>query len=86
VTEHRGGLARAQQIAVLDAVGAEHHRRDHRHDRASAMRRAVAVAEIDRLIDQPLDPEPARHQPGSITPALTTARSSQRRPPPIRSP
>jgi hypothetical protein len=50
--EHRAGLARAQHVAVIDAVSPERHRGHQRHDLAARVRRPRPVAEIDRL-DRP---------------------------------
>jgi hypothetical protein len=54
--EHRRGLARAQQLAVIDTVRPEHHRRDQRHELAPWVRRSGSVAEINNPINQSLDP------------------------------
>jgi hypothetical protein len=62
--EHRGGLPRAQHVAVLDAVSAQDHRADHRHHLATRIRAALALAEIHARVDQLLDPQPARQQRG----------------------
>ena len=64
MTEHRAGLSRAQHVAVLDAVRTEHHCRDQAHYFAPRVRRPRPVAEIDRLIDQRRQPQPASQQRG----------------------
>ncbi len=58
VPEHVGGAARAQQIAVIDAVRAERHRRHQRHHLRALVARAGALAEIHARIDERLDPQP----------------------------
>ena len=55
MAEHRAGLSRAQHVAVLDAVRPERHRRDQAHHLAPGIRRASAITEIDRVIDELLD-------------------------------
>jgi hypothetical protein len=58
VAEDLTGSAGAQQIAVVDAVRAQRHRRDQRHHLRARIRRARPVAEVDCLINECLDPEP----------------------------
>jgi len=60
---------RAQQVAVIDAVRAECHRRDERHDLRARVRRARPVTEVDAAVNQRLDPQTPRergrqHDPG----------------------
>jgi hypothetical protein len=57
MTQHRRGLTRAQDVAVLDAVRAKRHRADHRHDLAPRVRGARPVAEPNPVIDELLDAE-----------------------------
>jgi hypothetical protein len=69
VTEYRRGLPGPQQIAVIDAVRTQRHRRDERHHLAARVRGAGPITETDRLINQRLDPEPIsqhrrQHQTG----------------------
>jgi hypothetical protein len=63
VSEHRGGLTRPQDVAVLDAVRAQRHRRQHRHHLAPRIRAAGTLAQTHRLIDELLDPRTLREQP-----------------------
>jgi hypothetical protein len=55
--EHRAAAARAQDVAVVDRVSAQQHRRDQRHHLAARIRRTHTIAKIDSLIDQHLDPD-----------------------------
>jgi hypothetical protein len=55
VAQDRSGAPRAQQVAVVDAVRAQGHRRDQCHHLRAGIRRARALTEIDALIDQRLD-------------------------------
>ena len=68
--EHRPRLSRAQHVAVIDAISPEHHRRDQRHDLAARVRRPAPAAEIDRLIDQSLDPQPLSKHRGQQHPSI----------------
>jgi hypothetical protein len=78
VAEHVSGPAGAQHVAVIDAVRAERHRRDERHDLAARMRRARPITQVDRLVDQLFDSNRVARAAGSITPAFATARSSSK--------
>ena len=62
MAEHRAGLSRAQHVAVLDAVRPERHRREEAHHLTPGIRRARAITEIDRVIDELLDTEAPRQQ------------------------
>jgi hypothetical protein len=56
--EHHAGLARAQHITVIDAVRPERHRGHQARDLARGVRCPAPIAEINRPVDQTLDPEP----------------------------
>ena len=58
MTKHSGGLARAQHVAVLDAIRSQRHRRDQAHHLASRIRRAATIAQSHRLVHEPLEPKP----------------------------
>lgn len=62
VAQDRAGLARPEQVAVIDAIGAQDHRQAHRHHLASRVSRARAIAEIDALLNELLEPETSREQ------------------------
>ena len=64
MAEDRAGPPGAQHVAVIDAVRAERHRRDQRHDLAARMRRARPLTEVDRPVHQRLDPQPRRQHGG----------------------
>ena len=55
--QDRRGLARAQHVAVLDAVRTERHRTDHRHHLATRIRGPRAHTEIHTRIHERLDPQ-----------------------------
>jgi hypothetical protein len=62
-------LPGAQEVAVVDRVGARRHRVQKREHLATRPRGPRSLAQVDRLVDQPLDPQPVRqrrrqHQPG----------------------
>ncbi|MDP9346199.1 MAG: hypothetical protein M3P44_10820, partial [Actinomycetota bacterium] len=52
VTEDLAGSPGAQDVAVVNAVRAERHRRDERHDLRTRVRRARPVAEADGPLDE----------------------------------
>jgi hypothetical protein len=65
VPEHAAGATRTQDIAVVDAVRAERHRRHQGHHLRALVTRAGTVAEIDAPVDKRLDPQSRgerRHQ------------------------
>jgi hypothetical protein len=64
VAEHRRGLARAQDVAVLDAVGPQRHGADHGHDLAPRIGGARTVAQTHGLIDELLHTEAPGQQRG----------------------
>lgn len=69
MTKHHAGAPRAQHAAVIDAVRAQRHRGHDRHHLLARVRRPGPPAKIDGVIDQRLDPDPARerrrqHDPG----------------------
>jgi len=70
VAEHLGGPRGAQQIAVLDRVRAERHRRDEAHHLGARVGATRSLAERDRLLDQRLDPEPPGERPGQQRPGV----------------
>ncbi|WP_230317224.1 hypothetical protein [Conexibacter sp. W3-3-2] len=57
VADQFGGAPRAQQVAVVDAVGAERHRRDQRHRLRALQAGAGTITEIDGLVDELLGPK-----------------------------
>jgi hypothetical protein len=59
MTEHVGVPARAQHVAVIDAVRAQRHRADQRHRLGAGAR---PVTEIDPSLDQRLDAEALRER------------------------
>ena len=58
MAQHRPCLARAKHVTVIDAVRPERHRRDQRHHLAPWLCSSGPIAEINRPVDQRLDPEP----------------------------
>jgi hypothetical protein len=62
MAEHIAGPARAQQIAVIDAVRAQCHRRDQRHHLGALVAGSHPLAKHDALIDNRLDPESPRER------------------------
>jgi ribosomal protein S15P/S13E len=70
VAEHRPGLPGSQQVAVLDAVRAQGHRQDHRHDLAPRIGRSGTVSQRHRLIDELLDPQSLSQQRGQHHPGI----------------
>ena len=67
--KHHSGLARAQHVAVIDAIRSERHRAEQRHHLAARVRRARPITEINGLVDQRLDPKASgehrgKHHPG----------------------
>ena len=68
--EHVGGPARAQQLAVIDAVRAQRHRRQQRHHLRALVARPDTVAKIDAFIDEFLDPEPPRERRDDEDPSV----------------
>jgi hypothetical protein len=58
VPQHVRGAARAQHVAVVDAVRAERDRRHQRHHLRARVARSGALAEIHARVDKRLDPEP----------------------------
>jgi hypothetical protein len=62
MAEHIAGPARAQQIAVIDAVRAQCHRRDQRHHLRTRVPGSDTLAQHDALIDERLDPQPLRER------------------------
>ncbi|MGH2910778.1 MAG: hypothetical protein ACRDK8_15980 [Solirubrobacteraceae bacterium] len=53
-----------QQVTVINAVRAQHPRRDQRHDLAPRARGARPIAEVHGFIHRRLDPEPAGEHGG----------------------
>ena len=80
VTEHLTGLPGTQKVAVINAVSARHIA----DTKLITLRPALAAPgrshKADGLIDQRLDPQPARERAGSMIPALATTRWSSNRP------
>jgi hypothetical protein len=67
--KHPLGAPRAQHRAVVDRVGPEQHRVHQRQHLASRARRARPLAEVDAVVDEPLDAQPPpdhhrQHEPG----------------------
>ena len=58
VTTHQTRAARAQQVAVVDRVGAQKHRVHQRQHLPPRPRRRRPTGQIDRLVDQRLDSQP----------------------------
>jgi hypothetical protein len=69
-TKQPAGAPRAQRVGVIDAVGAQHHRVDHRHHLASSIRGARTIAAqshqppCQRLDTQPLRERGDQHHTG----------------------
>jgi pimeloyl-ACP methyl ester carboxylesterase len=53
-----GGAARPQHVAVVDAIGAQRHRRHQRHHLGALVARAGPIAQIDGIVDDRLKPKP----------------------------
>src|SRR5437870_1729135 len=58
VAKQRLGATGPQQVAIVDRIGAKHHRVHERADLAARPGGARALAEIDRLLDKPLEAQP----------------------------
>jgi len=56
--------------AVIDAIRAQSHRRDQRHDLRPGVGRAGTLAEIDGLLDERLDPEALGERRGQHDPSV----------------
>ena len=88
--QHTPRAARSAAHRVVDRVGADQHRVDRASTPSGRPGRARPPAEIDRLIDHLLDPEPAakrrrQHEPGVRDRTLVVERDPQpvhTRPPP----
>jgi hypothetical protein len=70
MSKHRPGLAGPEHVTVIDAVRAERHRRHRRHHFPARIRGALALAEIDRPVDQRLDPEALGQHRGQKRPRV----------------
>jgi hypothetical protein len=57
VAEDLARRARSQQVAVIDRVRAGEDRVDERHRLATGAKGAPSVAQIDAVVDQPLQPQ-----------------------------
>ena len=58
VSKQRLGAARPQQLAIVNRIGTKRHRMHERTDLAARPRGTGALAEVDRLIDKPLQAQP----------------------------
>jgi hypothetical protein len=69
-SKQRLGAPGPQHVAIVDRIGSERHRVHERADLAARLRGARALAEVDRLIDKPLEAQPvdqgARQQHSSV--------------------
>ena len=70
VAEHLPGPAGSKQIAVIDAVRAQRHRRDQGHHLGARIGRPRAVTEIDAVLDERLDPKPLSERRGQHDPRI----------------
>jgi len=60
MAEHQLRPPRTQHVAVVDRVGTQLHRMHERQHLPPRTRRARPARQVDRLVDQRLDPQPAR--------------------------
>ena len=77
--EHRPGLARAQHVAVIDAVRPERHRRHQRHHLAPRVRRPGPIAEINHPVDQTPRSRAGRRAPPGAAPRRSRPPARHRR-------
>jgi hypothetical protein len=76
VAKKRLGAAGPQHVAIVDRIGSKHHRVHERAELAARPRSAGPLAEVDRLLDEPLEASRLIRVLVNITPALATSRSS----------
>ena len=62
MAEHALRLAAAQHVGVVDRVAADERRADERQQLAPGPGSARPLAEVERLVDHLLDPEPTRER------------------------
>jgi len=70
VPKQRGRTPATQHVAAIDAVRAQHHRRNESHHLAARIRRPGALAKIDSGVHDRLQPQPLREQPRQHNPGV----------------
>jgi hypothetical protein len=70
MAEQPAGPPRAQDVAVVDRVGAQQHRRDQRHRLRARVRGPDPRPEAHEAINQRLDPQPRRQHRGQRNPGV----------------